>query len=157
MRVALLALCLLSTAASAADPVSDLVSAGAAAGAADAASAPTTPQDPPSADAPSPAVASAPLTFRTTLLRDPPRPCTGPLTAGASPCAAVFTAGTILSVTALDLLLPLERRLVTLSDGAPIDGSLRRPGLPTTKGPFVTGFSTDDTFIGLGRFDMRSP
>ena len=120
--------------------------------------------DPPPAghDAASPAEATAPhegapLTFRTTLLRDPPRPCTGPLSAGVSPCAVAFTAGTIQSVTALDLLLPLERRLVTLSDGAPIAGSLRRPGQPTTTGPFVTGFSTDDTFIGLGRFDMRSP
>jgi hypothetical protein len=143
MRVALLAVCLLSSAASAADPVPagpTLVSPSSA--------------EPLSAGAPP---ASAPLTFRTTLLRDPPRPCTGPLTAGASPCAVAFTVGTILSVTALDLLLPVERRLVTLSAGAPIAGSLRRPGLPTTKGPFVTGFSTDDTFIGLGRFDMRSP
>jgi hypothetical protein len=143
MRVAWLAVCLLSSAASAADPVP-------------AGPTPVSPSsaEPSSAGAPP---ASAPLTFRTTLLRDPPRPCTGPLTAGASPCAVAFTVGTILSVTALDLLLPVERRLVTLSAGAPIAGSLRRPGLPTTKGPFVTGFSTDDTFIGLGRFDMRSP
>jgi hypothetical protein len=151
MRVALLAVCLLSSAASAADPVPagppPAIPSSAEASSAEPSAAAATPLG---AD-------SAPLTFRTTLLRDPPRPCTGPLTAGASPCAVAFTVGTILSVTALDLLLPVERRLVTLSAGAPIAGSLRRPGLPTTKGPFVTGFSTDDTFIGLGRFDMRSP
>ncbi len=86
----------------------------------------------------------------TTLDRPAPTPCTGHLSNSTALCDVTFRLTTTAAVILLDGLLPVERRLT------PFSGLLPPPGTRTdAPGTWVTGFSSDPTFVGLGKFQLR--
>lgn len=89
--------------------------------------------------------------LRTTLDPPVPTPCNGRLSRSTTGCEVVFRWGTTAAVIALDSLLPVERRLTPFSGLLPPPGT--RADAPA--GTWVTGFSSDPTFVGLGKFQLR--
>lgn len=121
--------------------------------AADPAAAPAYAAQPPAVPAYADAPPAAPGAFdlRTTLAAPSPRPCTGRLDPTTRLCDVAFQLTTSAAVILLDSLLPVERRLTPFSGLAPPPGT-RRDAPP---GTWVTGFSSDPTFVGLGKFQLR--
>jgi hypothetical protein len=117
-------------------------------------------EDPPDADTllrPQ-ATTSVQHPFQLQRLQAPPPPCIGPLKLGAPPCRFVSTLGTRAAVVALQLLRPVDARLVrasTISPTAPGKPVLAS-GAPTKPGLLFSGYTADPVFVGLGQFDMRA-
>lgn len=102
------------------------------------------------------AARGAPLHFAMTLAPREAPPCVGPLVPGAPPCRLAGVLGTTALITAIDLAMPVERRLIPL--GAALQGAPRTgPGTPPAGTTWLTGFSSSTTFTGIGEFDMRQP
>lgn len=106
---------------------------------------------PPAPLAAPPSVAPSAFHLRTTLARPSPTPCTGRISQSTALCDVSFRLSTTAAVIVLDSLLPVERRLTPLSRVLPPPGG--RTDAPP--GTWVTGFSSDSTFVGLGKFQLR--
>jgi hypothetical protein len=90
--------------------------------------------------------------LQTTLDRPAPTPtpCNGRLSRSTALCDVSFRLSTTAAVILLDSLLPVQRRLT------PFSGMLPPPGTRTdAPGTWVTGFASDPTFVGLGKFQLR--
>jgi hypothetical protein len=100
-----------------------------------------------------------PQHFQVSLARPPAPRCLGPMVAGAPPCTYFATLGTAAVFTTLQILRPVDYRLVRASSVSPtLPGQpVLRSGAKTAPGLLMSGYSSDPLFIGLGSFDMRTP